>query len=313
MPDRQGRNPFGALLAATLLLLSACELPAMPDEPPPASLPAVSTTPQPALPTVPAASLTPLPAPTQTPTAAPACVETRGRVESFSIPSQAMPKPLQFNLYLPPCFDPAATPGYPLLVLLHGQSSDAGQWLELGLTESTDQLIADARLPALLIALPYEEYSLRDPFATGFEVALTEELLPWLEQHYPLCGGRACRALGGISRGGAWALYLGITRPELFTAIGAHAAPPFYGSDLRLTRWLKNHQADNLPSLYLDVGRKDRYYRPIEEFHALLVEQGVAHTWQVNSGDHSDAYWREQLETYLEWYGQQLTPPDTAP
>jgi enterochelin esterase-like enzyme len=218
-----------------------------------------------------------------------------------------MPKPLQFNLYLPPCFDPAAPSDYPLLVLLHGQSSDAGQWLELGLAETADRLIAAGQLPALLIALPYEEYSLRDPFATGFEAALPDELLPWLEQHYPLCRQRACRALGGISRGGAWALHLSITRPELFAAVGAHAAPPFYGSDLRLTRWLKDNPPASLPGLYLDVGRKDRFYRPIEEFHALLVEQGVAHEWQVNAGDHSAAYWSGQLESYLLWYGERLS------
>ncbi|MEW6649250.1 MAG: hypothetical protein AB1453_03560 [Chloroflexota bacterium] len=27
----------------------------------------------------------------------------------------------------------------------------------------------------------------------------------------------------------------------MFAAVGAHAAPPFYGSDLRLTRWLKDN------------------------------------------------------------------------
>lgn len=294
------------LLAAALLALSACGLPPTP-EAPPTSPPAASLTREPAPPAMPAASATPQPTPTQIAAGAPACAQTRGQVKAFQIPSAAMPKPLQFNLYLPPCFDPASPAEYPLLVLLHGQSSNAGQWLELGLAETADRLITSGQLPALLIALPFEEYSLRDPFATGFEAALPDELLPWLEQHYPLYRERACRALGGISRGGAWALHLGITRPELFAAVGAHAAPPFYGSDLRLTRWLKDHPPASLPGLYLDVGRKDRYYRPIEEFHTLLVEQGIAHEWSVNDGDHSAAYWSGQLETYLLWYGQQLS------
>jgi len=255
---------------------------------------------------------TPLPtlalAATLTPT--PACPGQGGEIVVFSLDSVSLGKPLQGYLYLPPCFAAETAASYPLLILLHGQSADAGQWLQLGLTETADRLIAENAISPLVIALPYEEYSLRNPYESGYDRALVDEFLPWLAGQYPaVCREAACRALGGLSRGGGWALLIGFTQPERFTAIGGHSAPPFYGMESRLTLWLKENSADGLPAVYLDVGDKDRYYRPIEEFHNRLVEQGIAHEWQVNPGGHDENYWQSQLENYLRWYGGKLKKP----
>ena len=251
------------------------------------------------------------PIPTLTPAAAltptPDCLEQGGQVEAFSLDSVSLGKPLQGYLYLPPCFAAERAATVPLLILLHGQSADAAQWLRLGLAETADRLIAEKVIPPLVIALPYEEYSLRNPYESGYDRALMDEFLPWLAGQYPaVCRQSSCRGLGGLSRGGGWALLIGFTQAERFAAIGGHSAPPFYGMESRLTLWLKKNPAESLPAVYLDAGEKDRYSRPIEEFHNRLVELGIAHEWRVNAGGHDEDYWQSQLEAYLRWYGEQL-------
>ncbi|GIV62929.1 MAG: hypothetical protein KatS3mg045_0268 [Bellilinea sp.] len=284
--------------------------PALPSSLPAETAPAFTATPLPAIrPVVPSApTFSALPTSTSTPAAD--CWKEGGRVESFSQPSAVIGKPLLGYVYLPPCYEPDAEPTYPLVILLHGQSADAGQWLELGVTETADRLIAEKIIPPLVIVLPYEQYSLRNPYESGYDLALRDELLPWLTEKYPaVCREPVCRALGGLSRGGGWALMIGLTQPELFAAIGGHSAPPFYGMESRLTLWLKENSLGGLPSVYLDVGEKDRYYRSIEEFHNRLVELGVPHEWQVNPGAHDEDYWRSQVETYLRWYAERLGLP----
>jgi len=286
-------------------LVYAC-VPALPVAAPAETAATFTATPLPAgRPATPTATLAPQPTAASIPQDD--CRLEGGRVEPFSQPSAVIGKPLRGYLYLPPCFEPNSEQTFPLVVLLHGQSADAGQWLGLGLTETADRLIAERVIPPLVIALPYEEYSLRNPYESGYDLALLEEFLPWLAGEYPaVCREVACRALGGLSRGGGWALMIGLTRPGRFVAIGGHSAPPFYGMENRLTIGLKENSAESFPAVYLDVGEKDRYYRAIEEFHNRLTELGVPHEWRVNPGAHDEDYWRSQVENYLRWYGSIL-------
>ncbi|MFN7036321.1 MAG: alpha/beta hydrolase [Bellilinea sp.] len=306
MHNRQGRRTAGAWLALFGWLVCACAptlSSGLPTETPAAI---TATTWLQATPSL--STPIPLAQPTATLTPAADCRMEGGRVEPFSLSSAVIGKPLWGFVYLPPCFEPHAEQSYPLLVLLHGQSAEAGQWLDLGLAETADRLIAQKIIPPLVIVLPYEEYSLRNPYESGYDRALLEEVLPWLEREYPaVCRQRECRGLGGLSRGGGWALWIGLTQPDLFAAIGGHSAPPFYGMENRLTLWLKENSAESLPAVYLDVGEKDRYYRSMEDFHNRLSELGIPHEWRVNPGAHDEDYWRAQAENYLRWYGSILS------
>ncbi|MCX7977311.1 MAG: alpha/beta hydrolase-fold protein [Bellilinea sp.] len=266
------------------------------------------------LPSVTPLNTSTLPRPTPTDQSMPAlsptpdCLQQGGRVESFSLPSSVIGKNLQGYLYLPPCFKAVGEDSYPLLILLHGQSANADQWLRVGAAETADRLIARNIIAPLVIALPYEEYSLRNPFESGYDRALLEEFLPWLAEEYPaVCRERTCRAIGGLSRGGGWALLIGLTQPDGFRAVGGHSAPPFYGMESRLSLWVKAVPTGEMPAVYLDVGEKDRYYRSIEELHNLLTKQGIPHQWRVNPGAHDEDYWHSQVENYLRWYGNILS------
>ncbi len=297
MDTRQGKALAGLLL---ILLLAGCA--AAPISAPRPALAKLSATPGPTGTPTASASPSPTQSPTPTLTPTPACSEVTGRVLALQIESAAMPKPMQFNLYLPPCYDPARQPGYPALYMIHGQTYNQDQWPRLGIAEQADALISSGELPPFLIVMPFEEYSLRDPFSTGFGQSLPDELIPWIDANYNTCAERECRAIGGLSRGGAWALHLGFSRWELFGAIGAHSVPPFNGSGDRLAGWLEAIPDGQEPRIYMDIGANDPYRRLAEDFEQRLSGYGVAHDWVLNEGSHTEEYWSAHVEEYLKWY-----------
>ena len=277
------RNPLIFLLLA-LAYLSGCA---------PANIPAT-----------PAFRSTSSPTPQPTATLTPAgCTATQGQVLHLQIPSTLLPGPLAFNLYLPPCYSDHPDRPYPVLYLLHGQGFEDDQWVRLGATRTADQLIFSGQSRSFLIVMPEEENStLADPNISHFGDALTGELVPWIDAHYPTCSQRSCRAIGGLSRGAAWAVRLGLTHPDLFGAIGAHSLPLFVGDLYRASTWLDDIPAGQMPQFYLDIGRSDRYLSQAESFEQLLSDRHIAHTWQLNDGDHDEVYWNAHTPEYIQWY-----------
>ena len=288
----------------------------------PTSLPVIVPTAAPSVASEASAASTASPAPEKTRTQAPVptlspspvasstpapCADTQGQVLSLQAKFDFYSKPLQFELYLPPCYDSSAgapAEGYPLLILLHGQDSDDHQWIRLGAVAAADRLISTNQSAPFIIAMPYEEYTLQDPADSSFGKLITQGLLPWLDQHYPTCTERACRAIGGMSRGAAWAVRLGFTDWKDFGEIGAHSLAYFWGDNVMLRQWTRLIPADQFPSMYLDIGDADRYLPSATEFEGLLTQYQVPHTWLVNKGEHVEEYWQAHVEEYLRWYSR---------
>jgi len=243
----------------------------------------------------------PLPSPSPTP-----CAQTTGQVEVHEIDPTPIGKPLRFRIYLPPCYAARPAAGYPVLYLLHGQSSDETLWLSLGLPETLDGLIQSRAIAPFLVVMPYEEYNLKDAGESRYGEALSEVLMPWVEANLPACAGRACRAIGGISRGGAWALRLAVAEPQRFIAVGGHSPVPFWDETMRLRQRAAALSPAEWPHIYLDMGRKDRYLRYASEFVEALEALGLPYEWHLNDGEHDPAYWQAHLQEYLLWYAAQF-------
>jgi len=290
------------ICAMLLVLLAGCAPQSA--SPAPAATPVASAV---TVTAVPAPTATAAPSPTAAPAAIPeACAQTEGRVEMVEIPSQTLPRALQARVYLPPCYQAEAARPYPLLVLLHGQGSDAGQWERLGVTRKAETLAARGLIPPLIIAMPYEQDNLADPNEVNFDAAVVDELLPWLASEYNACGERACRAVGGISRGAAWAVRAGLGHGQPFAAVGLHSLAPFYGDYNRLPYLAREIEPEAAPEVWMDTGSRDRYLSQARHYHGLLEEYGVAHEFHLFAGEHDEAYWGRVLERYLRWYGEQL-------
>lgn len=232
------------------------------------------------------------------------CAES-GVLEDIAVPTAYLDaREIVAQVYLPPCYDAHAEPGYPLLVLIHGQGYTPRQWLDMGLPQRLDAWIRQSRTPPFVVLMPYDPPPAMRPPHSGFDEALMEDLLPWVEAHYAVRPERAYRAVGGISRGAAWAIHLGLRHWEQFGSIGGHSPPVFWSDGLHVAEWLKAIPSDQWPRLYLDIGDGDRQdiLRSALEFEDLLTDLGVPHEWHFNVGRHEPSYWQAHLDAYLRWY-----------
>jgi enterochelin esterase-like enzyme len=253
-------------------------------------------------------SQTPLPspspslAPTLTPTPL-ACWQEGGQIVQASLRTDLLPLPLEYRVYLPPCYAQQPDRRYPVLYLIHGQNYNDDQWDRLGVDETADDLIAAGEIPPLIIVMPRDR-SWAQPTEDHFGQVLADGLLPFIDKSYRTLPDRLHRAIGGLSRGAGWAIHLGLSRWELFSALGAHSLPVFWADTSHVRQWLKDIPSDELPRIYLDIGEKDRpaIMSSARWFEDLLTELDIPHEWHLFTGYHEEAYWHSHVEQYLRWY-----------
>lgn len=256
----------------------------------------------------------PAPTATQAPTAPPTpepplCADVAGRVERTVLTIPQQPKPMAVRVYLPPCYSADHPGGYPVLFLLHGLNFNEEQWERIGVARTADDLILAGELSPFLVVMPQEVYWRVPPADSNYIEVLLDAVVPWVEQTYAACTDRSCRAVGGLSRGGGWALHLGVLHPDVFSAIGLHSPASFYGDTVRLPGWLKAIPQDLQPRIWLDYGRSDPEAPESEALEKLLAEAGIPYQYYRNVGAHDEKYWSAHLDEYLRWYAAEWSLP----
>lgn len=235
------------------------------------------------------------------PAAPPSCPDApKGKVLSKSLTSQATGGTERLRIYAPPGFEPAASPSVPLLVLLHGATADETQWLDVGAASAADCLIGSGEIkPMVIVAVDGGRVEGRgDGSPPAMERFVADELLPYLHKEYPSLGGRDVTSIGGISRGGGWALFIAADRPDLFSAAGGHSPSG------RLTPKQEQSLATHDTRVWLDVGDDDSLRPSTFELAESLRSIGLgvrATTWP---GGHDRLYWSDHVEDYLRFYAR---------
>lgn len=299
-------------LLLLILSLTACAdaaplptlIPPFPYTPPPPA--ATVETAFPAASAAPAAS----PAEMQLPPAAPSPGATPcaapGRIETGSFPSVTAGS-TKYRIYLPPCYGVDGRT-YPTLYLLGGNIHTDAIWDELGVAEVAEAGILAEQWPPLLIVLPdggwVANYSSGGP--GSFESVIMNDLLPYIEQTYCAWAEPAGRAIGGLSRGGYWALEIAFRFPQEFASVGGHSAALLDAYAWPAVNPQYTGLSQNLGDLriYFDIGAEDYVINNIRQLH-LEMETAVPpipHTWVLNEGRHEEAYWQTHIPDYLAWY-----------
>jgi len=253
-------------------------------------------------------TLTPSPSDTSSPTISStptrlACWSQGGQIVLGKLETSLLSQPLEYRVYLPPCY--ARLPGrrYPVLYLIHGQSYTDDQWDRLGADETADRLIAAGEIAPFIIVMPRDRAWTQadvDPFGQAF----LEVLLPYIDETFPTLAQRQYRAVGGLSRGASWAIHFGLGHWELFGTIGLHSPPVFWSDVPDVKKWLDTIPFDSMPRIFMDMGKDDR--PEIKEsalwFESQLTQRSIPHEWHQFEGYHEEAYWQAHVEQYLRWY-----------
>jgi S-formylglutathione hydrolase FrmB len=215
---------------------------------------------------------------------------------------------------------------YPVLYLLHGLGGHYSDW-------TTNTNTADyAQKYRMIVITPEGNDSWYTDSATvaadKYESYFLKELIPDVQRRYRTIETRHGRAVAGLSMGGYGALKFGLKSPGTFIFAGSMSAvaswsdadlknpasirdslqPVFgpAGSETRkandlfeIVREINASRVASLPYLYLDCGTEDFMFNANEKFAALLREKKIPHEYRELPGNHSWAYWDQQVPEVL--------------
>jgi enterochelin esterase-like enzyme len=265
----------------------------------------------------PTASYTPIP-PTKTATAIPTLQPTAtlppsptpcatpGRIETGTFPSFTAGA-MAYRIYLPPCYGNDGR-SYPTLYLLPGNTHSEAIWDSLGVDEVAEAGIMNESWPPFLIVMPDGGWIATNSSGGpgSYESVILNDLIPFVEQTYCAWASPDGRAIGGMSRGGYWALEIAFRFPEMFSSVGGHSAALLDQYAWPAVNPQFTGLSQNLGDLriYLDIGADDFVIYNIRRLHTDMetAVPPIPHTWQLNEGSHEESYWQNHIPDYLTWY-----------
>ena len=241
--------------------------------------------------------------------------------------SRILPDRRDLIVYLPPGYDAEPQRKYPVLYLNDGQNLfDPATSFVKGETwrvrETTDAAIEAGEVEPLVIVGIYNtgdrrlaEYTFERDWQMGggeadaYGALLTQELMPWIAEHYRVRTEREHTGLGGSSLGGLVSLYLGLTNPEIFGRL-AVLSPSIWWNHRAILRVL-NETAPHLqdkPRIWLDVG--DHEGRMTLKDTQLLAQKLKENGWRdedtlhferVRGGAHNEVSWAQRVGPMLKF------------
>jgi enterochelin esterase-like enzyme len=237
-----------------------------------------------------------------------ACTATTGQLLDGYFKSNIIGRRQHYFIYLPPCYDVDSNVRYPVVYLLHGIPMDERHWLDEGIVEAADKLFGTGELPPFILVMPHGDNYVYTDTSGGdksFEGVLVNELIPAIDGRFRTLADPEHRAIGGISRGGVWALEIAFLHPELFAAVGGHS--PALSVNRAAASYDPMMLAKSAPidqlRIFLDAGDRDWTRAETQELSKVLTNRYMPHTYTVGKGDHDYPYWATQVESYLRFYG----------
>jgi enterochelin esterase-like enzyme len=173
------------------------------------------------------------------------------RVEKVSLDSPILGIEKSFFIYVPPDVETSATEGYPVLYLFRGHEKEwvnpdedpsrQGQTVidvyeELRESGAVGPMILvfpgmssdDNSVPGMLVNMESPDNALSGIGTGRFEDYFIQELLPYVDSHYPTSADASQRGVDGFSMGGFMATKIATQHPDMFGSVGAFDGLYFY-------------------------------------------------------------------------------------
>lgn len=228
-----------------------------------------------------------------------------GKIDSVFYESETVGTERKAIIYTPPGY--SENEQYPVLYLLHGIGGTETEWLDNGRPQIIlDNLYAGNKLESMIVVMPNGR-AMKDDSATGnifapekveafatFEKDLLNDVIPFIEDHYPVIKDREHRALAGLSMGGGQSLNFGLGNLDIFAWVGGFSSAPNTREPEQLL--LNPDEARNkLNVLWISCGDEDNLMRISRRTHDYLEKHDVPHIFYVEPGGHDFEVWKNDL------------------
>jgi enterochelin esterase-like enzyme len=243
----------------------------------------------------------------------------KGKLETITYSSKSIGVDRKAVVYTPPGYDPDKK--YPVLYLMHGIGGNETHWTQFGAANTIlDNLIADKKAVPMIIVMPNGRATADPPSANfmsdfnyyaHFEKDLLQDLMPYIESHYPVNTDRRYQALAGLSMGGGQGINFGINNIDRFAWVGGFSSAPNLQQPGVLVPRIQQAR-DKLSLLWIGCGDRDNLITGSWNLHQALVEAKIDHVWYVDDGVHEFPVWNNNLYLFAQMLfkpGGSVTPP----
>ena len=231
-----------------------------------------------------------------------------GTVEEHHLHSQALGRDARVDVYLPARFRPGRR--YPLLV-----AHDGGDYLAYsGLKTVLDNLVHRVEVADVIVALTYPgnrmvEYADHEPHARF----LTEELLPFMSERWPLKNTPDTRCLMGASFGAVASLSTACRYPQTygrlllqsgsfaFSDIGPNPRGPSFAPVVKFMNEFRDRPMRVAERVFVSCGQYESLIYENRSLVPLLQSTGMDVRFVEARDGHNWENWRDRLRAGLSW------------
>ena len=232
-----------------------------------------------------------------------------GQVDMQRFASSILGNERRVFVYTPPGYSTEHEP-YGLLLLFDGSA-----YIQLVPTPTImDNLLSEGKIPPLVVVLPdslsQETRSRELPCYPPHVDYLTQELIPWVHEHYHVTSDPAQTIIAGSSYGGLAAAFTALNAPAIFGNVLSQSGAFWWGQKQQEDpgpEWLSRQfaQSEKLPlRLYMDVGLLERSPKndmvgTNRRLRDVLRKKGYSVHYSEYAGGHDYICWRGSLSDGL--------------
>lgn len=192
-------------------------------------------------------------------------------------------------IYTPPGFDASGKTKYPVLYLIHGGSDTEETWTKVGKANLiADNLIAQGKAKPMIIVMPYG--NVRPKPMPDFTPDVINDVIPFVENNYPVLTDSKNRAIAGFSVGGGQTLNIGLTNTDKFAYVCSYAP---YPETEEFRKNFANYSPDaakmnkQLKLFTISVGTDDFLYESVKNNIAMFKSKGLNLEGYIVDGGHT--------------------------
>ena len=168
-------------------------------------------------------------------------------------------------------------PKYPVLYLIHGGSDTEETWTKVGKANLiADNLIAQGKAKPMIIVMPYG--NVRPKAMPDFTPDVINDVIPFVENNYPVLTDSKNRAIAGFSVGGGQTLNIGLTNTDKFAYVCSYAP---YPETEEFRKNFATYSPDaakmnkQLKLFTISVGTDDFLYESVKNNIAMFKSKGL--------------------------------------
>ncbi|MEM7583153.1 MAG: alpha/beta hydrolase-fold protein [Acidobacteriota bacterium] len=235
--------------------------------------------------------------------------ETRpGEIVEHWVASEAFGGSRRVRVYLPARYRPNRR--YPLLVV-----HDGHDYLRFSSLKTVlDNLIERLEVAPMIVALTDAEQRLSEyPDHQPHAQFLTRELVPWLEEEYPIRREPSARGLMGASFGAVAALSCAWRHPGFygqlllqsgsfaFTDIGQHQRGPLFDPVVKFVNAFRKNPGRPSEKVFVSCGTYESLIYENRSMVPFLQDTGMDVRYVEARDGHNWENWRDRLREGLSW------------